>query len=35
MRNIIDDLKRWEKRADVDAILNHIIKINDCVDVHL
>ena len=23
-----------EKRAEIDAILNHIIKINDCVDIN-
>ena len=33
--NIINHLKKWKKRSDVHAILNHITKINDCVDVHL
>ena len=32
--NIINQSKS-EKRADVDAILNQIMKINDCVDVNI
>ena len=33
--NIVNQLKKWKKRADVDATLNQIIKINDCVDINL
>ena len=32
--NVIDQLRKWKKRADVDAILNQVIKINDCVDIN-
>ena len=32
--NVINQLKKWKKRADVDAILNKIIKNNDCVDIN-
>ena len=32
--NVINQSKS-EKRADVDAILNQIMKINDCVDVNI
>ena len=32
--NVINQLKKWKKRADVDAILNQIIKNNDCVDIN-
>ena len=32
--NIINQSKS-EKRADVDAILNQIMKINDCLDVNI
>ena len=32
--NVINQLKKWKKRTDVDAILNQIIKNNDCVDVN-
>ena len=33
--NVINQLKKWEKKADVDAILTQIIKINDCVDINI
>ena len=33
--NVINLLKKWKKRVDVDAILTQFIKINDCVDVNL
>ena len=32
--NVINQLKKWKKRTDVDAILNQIIKNNDCVDIN-
>ena len=32
--NVINQLKKWKKRADVDAILNQIIKNNNCVDIN-
>ena len=30
--NVINQLTKWKKRTDVDAILNQIIKNNDCVE---
>ena len=30
--NAINQLRKWKKRADVDMILNQIIKNNDCVN---
>ena len=32
--NVINQLKKWKKRADVDAILNQIKKNSDCVDIN-
>ena len=32
--NVINQLKKWKKTTDVDAILNQIIKNNDCVDIN-
>ena len=32
--NVINQLKKWKKRADVDAILNQITKNNNCVDIN-
>ena len=32
--NVTNQLKKWKKRADVDAILNQIIKNNNCVDIN-
>ena len=32
--NVINQLKKWKKRTDVDAILNQIIKNNDCVNIN-
>ena len=33
--NVINLLKKWKKRVDVDAILTQFIKINDCVDINI
>ena len=32
--NVINQLKKWKKRTDVYAILNQIIKNDDCVDIN-
>ena len=32
--NVTKQLKKWRKRADVDAILNQIIKNNDSLDIN-
>ena len=32
--NVINQWKKWKKRSDVDAILNQIIKNNDCVEIN-
>ena len=32
--NVINQLKKWKKRADVDAILNQNLEINDCVNIN-
>ena len=35
IRNVINQLKKWKKRADVDAISNQIVKINNFVDINI
>ena len=32
--NITNQFIKWKKRTNVDAIINQIIKINDCVDIN-